>query len=136
MKPAPLVALGLALNRGKSPYFVLISGRYTSRGRPDHLTPSEHSDRGCGEADSGRRYRAPHGRTAAARQRTSRGGLKAAKAIVPEIRRAGGGAGPPTPRAPRVGRTPTTAPASRPSSKKTARYPVPRPYTPAASPWA
>src|SRR5438874_13202026 len=52
MKPAPLVALGLALNRGKSPYFVLISGRYTSRGRPDHLTTSEHSDRGCGEADS------------------------------------------------------------------------------------
>src|SRR5438874_12274870 len=52
MKPAPLVALGLALNRGKSPYFVLISGRYTSRGRPDHLTTYEHSDRGCGEADS------------------------------------------------------------------------------------
>src|SRR5437870_6362542 len=52
MKPAPLVALVLALNRGKSPYFVLISGRYTSRGRPDHLTASEHSDRGCGEADS------------------------------------------------------------------------------------
>src|SRR3989442_8033830 len=96
MKPAPLVALGLALNRGKSPYFVLISGRYTSRGRPDHLTPSEHSDRGCGEADSGRRYRAPHGRTAAARQRTSRGGLKAAKAIVPETRRDGGGAEPAT----------------------------------------
>ena len=31
---------------------MLISGRYTSRGRPDHLTTSEHSDRGCGEADS------------------------------------------------------------------------------------
>src|SRR2546428_12654176 len=66
MKPAPLVALGLALNRGKSPYFVLISGRYTSRGRPDHLTTSEHSDRGCGEADSaadtGHRTEGPHGR--------------------------------------------------------------------------
>src|SRR5947199_7589824 len=96
MKPAPLVALGLALNRGKSPYFVLISGRYTARGRPEHLTTSEHSDRGCGEADSARRYRAPHGRTAAARATDVAWGLKAAKAIVPEIRREGGGAEPAT----------------------------------------
>src|SRR2546425_11139657 len=64
MKPAPLVALGLALNRGKSADFVLISGRYTSRGRPDHLTTWEHSDRGCGEADSVRGlvlHHHPHG---------------------------------------------------------------------------
>ena len=56
-------------------------------------------------ADTGHRTKGPQ----RPGQRTSRGGLKAAKAIVPEIRAMPS----PRPRAPRSGRTPRHAPASR-----------------------
>src|SRR3989442_1904594 len=62
--PAGYAPISLCPNRGKSADFVLISGRYTSRGRPDHLTTSEHSDGAAAKptapADTGHRTKGPH----------------------------------------------------------------------------
>src|SRR5438094_8368239 len=77
-------------NSGRGVCLALRANSDPSVGRTD-------SDRGCGEADSaadtGHRTEGPQ---RPGQQRTSRGGLKAAKAIVPEIRRDGGGAEPAT----------------------------------------
>src|SRR2546428_4085351 len=61
-KDAVIAPISLCPNRGKGADFVLISGRYTPRGRPDHLTTSEHSGAAAkptAPADTGHRPQRP-----------------------------------------------------------------------------